>query len=181
MDALSDQYPLDVVWRSFELRPAGSPPISPAYRERIEAARPRFAAAMYDELGVTIHSGPFGINSRLSLIGAKVAEAAGAAKAYQDGVFKAYWQKGQDIGDEAVLIDIAAAAGIDRDAFKAGLDDEKFLNAVLADIDRAYEFGISAVPAMVFSEKYLVVGAQPTPILAGAVEKVIELESDAAG
>lgn len=181
LDALAEKYPIDVVWRSFELRPVGSPPISEAYRQRILEARPRFEAAMREEVGVTIKTGPFGINSRPALIGAKVAEEIGAGEAYHDRVFKAYWQDGRDISDVAVLVEIAEQSGIDAETFKERLDRESYKEEVLAEIDQAHEFGISAVPAMVFARKYLVVGAQPTPVLGNAIEKVIELEKQAAG
>lgn len=172
---------MEIRWRSFELRPVGSPPISEAYRQRILAARPGFIASMKEELGIDIHFGPFGINSRPSLIGAKVAEAAGLGDAYHAAVFEAYWQTGRDISQEEVLLDIASKVGIAPEQFKKGLDDDKYLQEVLVDIEQAHDFGISAVPALVFAQKYLVVGAQPTPVLAGMVEKVIEMETQAAG
>ncbi|RIK48763.1 MAG: DsbA family oxidoreductase, partial [Chloroflexi bacterium] len=92
---------MDVQWRSFELRPAGSPPMSPEYRERIAQGRPRLEAIAREQYGIELSQGPFGIDSRAALRGAKLAERAGLGKAYHAAVFHAYWVEGEDISDRA--------------------------------------------------------------------------------
>ncbi len=178
MEALAEQFPLDIHWRSFELRPAGSPPISEGYKQQILAARPRFSAAMREELGVEINSGPFGIDSRPALVGAKMAEAHDRGDAYHSAVFEAYWQHGEDISNREVLRDIAAQTGLPLDQFEAALNNEAYQNAVTFDVEQAHAAGITGVPALVFEEKYLVVGAHPTPALANMIQKVKALEAD---
>ncbi|MCA9869099.1 MAG: DsbA family protein, partial [Anaerolineae bacterium] len=105
------------------------------------------------------------------LIGAKVAEVAGVGDAYHNAVFRAYWQDAQDIGDRAVLAGIAADVGLDRDA---ALDDPRYEEAVLADVDLAHRYGLGGVPALVFQDKYLVSGAQPYETLVRVTEQVAE-------
>ncbi len=144
----------------------------PAYRARIEAARPGLYATAREQYGLELNMGPFGIDSRPALIGAKAAEAHGAGQAYHEAVFRAYWQQAADIGDRALLAELAAAVGLERGAFRAALDDPAHSAAVDADIAQAQAFGLSGVPAMVFAERYLVVGAQPYPLLRQAVEQV---------
>lgn len=145
----------------------------PEYRARIEAATPRLYATAREQYGLELNRGPFGIDSRPALVGAKYAEAMGAGEAYHDAVFRAYWQQAADIGDRALLAGLAAdAGGLDRAAFLAALDDPSHSAAVDADIDQARAYGLSGVPAMVFAERYLVVGAQPYPLLRQAVEQV---------
>lgn len=102
-------HPVDVVWRAFELRPKGSPPMPAEYRAKIEAGRPRLHAITREHYGVEMHQGPFGIDSRPALIGAKFAEAQGRGPAYHRGVMQAYWVLGRDISDIGVLAEIAAA------------------------------------------------------------------------
>jgi predicted DsbA family dithiol-disulfide isomerase len=41
VEKLASTHPVEVAWHSYELRPAGSPPIPEAYLKRIEAAQPQ--------------------------------------------------------------------------------------------------------------------------------------------
>lgn len=77
-------------------------------------------------------------------------------------LYRAYFTDGLDISDHTVLADRAAAAGLDRTAVVAYLDSESGTDETRAQIQEAYELGISGVPAFVFEEKYLVPGAVPT-------------------
>jgi predicted DsbA family dithiol-disulfide isomerase len=172
LERLAESYPVDVRWRSFELRPKGGPPISPEYRARIEANRPRLYAMAREQYGLELKQGPFGIDSRPSLIGAKYAEALGQGPAYHRAMFHAYWLDGRSIEDLATLRELAAQVGLDADAFEAALGEPAYLQAVLDDIALAQEFGITAVPTMIFGNKYLVQGAQPYETLVQVVERV---------
>jgi predicted DsbA family dithiol-disulfide isomerase len=172
LDRLQREEPVTIVWRSFELRPKGSPPLPAEYRARIEAARPQLYATARAQYGLELNSGPFGIDSRPALVGAKYAEAQGRGEAYHRAVFAAYWQQAADIGDLSTLAGIAEGVGLDRDGFLAALADPAYDEAVAADVDQAQAYGLTGVPAMVFADKYLVVGAQPYPTLKQAVAQV---------
>jgi predicted DsbA family dithiol-disulfide isomerase len=163
---------VEVVWHSFELRPEGSPPMPEAYRQRIEAGRPRLEAIAREYYGLTLNPGPTGISSRRALTGAKYAERQGAGDAYHEAAFRAYWQEARSIDDVNVLREIAASAGLDADAFAAALDDPAYDAEVQADVMQAYRMGISGVPALVFERKYLVSGAQPYDVLRQVVEQI---------
>ena len=163
---------LAIHWRSFELRPAGAPPIPPEYRARIEASRPQLMQVARERYNRELNPGPFGIDSRPALIGAKFAEQSGAGPAYHDGVMRAYWQAARDISDRTVLAEIAAAAGMERAAFIAALDDPTFDAAVQQDVELARQYGLNGVPALVFDNRYLVSGAQPVDVLRRIVDQI---------
>lgn len=171
MERLEQVYDITIAWRSFELRPPGSPPLPAAYRARIEQARPQFIARAREEYGLDVKPGPFGINSRPALIGEKYAESQGRGRAFHDAVIQAYWQDAQDISDVQLLADLAVAAGLDRERFLAALQTEAVEAEMLADVALAHEYGLTGVPALVFNDKYLVVGAQPYPILEQVVKQ----------
>lgn len=172
MERLRTTHPITLQWRSFELRPQGGPPLPPEYRARIEASRPRLYAMAREHYGLELNSGPFGIDSRPALIGAKFAESRGLGDAYHRRVFRAYWQEAADISDAGLLADLATEVGIDRAAFLAALADPAYAAAVDADIAQAQAYGLSAVPATVIAGRYLVEGAQPYDYLAQAIAQI---------
>lgn len=165
-------------WYAYELRPPGSPPIPPAYLERIKETRPRMEAMAREEYDLEINVGPFGISSRAALIGAKYAETHGVGEAYNVAVLQAYWQEARDIGDTAVLSHIAAAVGLDPDDYLAALAEPQWTEAVLADVEQAVNYGLSGVPALIIADKYLISGARPYPALAQAVEEIGRREGE---
>jgi predicted DsbA family dithiol-disulfide isomerase len=173
LEKLKQNYDVVTRWRSYELRPAGSPPISPEYRARIEQSRPVFAQSMKQEHGVDIWPGPFGIDSRPSLIVEKFAEAQGAGDAFHDAAQRAYWAEGRDLASHEVLGDLLRQAGLKPNQLEAALSDPRYEAAVDEDIALARDFGLEGVPALVFNDKYLITGAQPYAMLARAVEQIL--------
>jgi predicted DsbA family dithiol-disulfide isomerase len=122
--------------------------------------------------GLQINEGPFGIDSRPALIGAKYAEAQGVGPAYHARVLRAYWEEAVNLEDLAALKQLAADAGLDPQAFETALADEQYDNEVTRDIMTAYQSGINGVPALLFDGKYFVSGAQPYDVLAGVVDQI---------
>ena len=143
-----------------------------AYRQRIEAGRPQFEAMALERYGIKITQGPFGIDSRPALIGAKYAEELRVGKAYHDAMFRAYWQDARHIDQQDVLLDVAQSVGLEPEAFTTALENPAYLQLVLADINQAQAMGLQGVPAMIFAEKYLVSGAQPYEVLVKVVGDV---------
>lgn len=143
----------------------------PQYLARIEASRPALIARARDEYGLEINPGPFGINSRPALIGEKYAEQHGLGKAFHDAVIEAYWSQGQNLEDKSLLADMAEAVGLERDAFLAGLETPEYEETMLQDVAQAHAYGLTAVPALVFDDKYLVVGAQPYAVLKRVIQQ----------
>ena len=172
MEKLKQAYAVEVIWHAYELRPIGSPPIPPEYLARIKATEPRLNKMAREQYNLELNRGPLGIHSRSALVGAKVAEAEGKGPQYHDAVFRAYWQRANNIGDVDVLAEIARSIGLERESFLAALQDERYAARVDADIDEAYSYGLTGVPALIFGRRYLVSGAQPYEVLRQVVEKV---------
>jgi len=172
LEQLKQSHDVEVIWRSYELRPQGSPPIPPEYLARIKATEPRLNRMAREHYGLELNRGPMGVPSRSALIGAKYAEAQGKGPHYHDTVFRAYWQRANNIGDVDVLAEIAQSIGLKREAFLAALQDKSYEARVVNDIEQAYQYGLTGVPALVFDSRYLVSGAQPYDVLQQVVEKV---------
>jgi len=163
---------VEITWRSFELRPVDGPPPSPEYLAKVKAGRPQFYAMAKERYGLDLNPGPFGINSRPALIGAKYAEEQGQGEAYQAAIFQAYWMEGRNIAEVAVLQEIAGEIGLDGEAFLAALETEDYRAAMLAEVEQAHAYGITAVPSLILDNKYLVVGAQPYEVLTDVVDQI---------
>jgi predicted DsbA family dithiol-disulfide isomerase len=172
LEKLTESHGVTIEWRSFELRPKSGPPISEEYKARILANRPRMKQMAWEMYGLQINEGPFGIDSRPVLVGAKYAEAQGHGPAYHERVLRAYWEEAENLEDIATLKRLAADAGLDPDAFEAALSEKDYDHQVTRDVLTAYQSGINGVPALIFDGKYFVSGAQPYEVLADVVEQI---------
>ncbi|NNE51582.1 MAG: DsbA family oxidoreductase [Sulfitobacter sp.] len=88
-------------------------------------------------------------------------------------LLNAHFTQGRDVSDEAVLTDVAASVGLDREAAVEVLSSGR-----LAEDTRAHEAfwtskGISGVPSMIFAGKYLLTGAQGAETYAQMLRKII--------
>jgi predicted DsbA family dithiol-disulfide isomerase len=168
---LGETEPLEVEWHAFELRPKGSPPISREYRARIEAGRPVFAARLKRDYGIEINQGPFEINTQSLHALKKYADAQGKGNEFHQAALDAYWMHARDVSAPNVQRELLAQVGLDANLEEI-LAQEAYRERVIADEQFAYENEITGVPALVFDQKYLVVGAQPVDVLKQVAAKV---------
>jgi predicted DsbA family dithiol-disulfide isomerase len=76
------------------------------------------------------------------------AEEKGMGQSTHRALFEAFLRQGRDIGRVDVLIDIAAALGLEVTEAKAVLDVDRFAAAVVRSRDEAAGFGIHEPPAL---------------------------------
>jgi predicted DsbA family dithiol-disulfide isomerase len=91
---------------------------------------------------------------RLSLIAAPEGRLAGVV----DGVFRAYFEQGRDIADEAELVEIGRAAGLSASALQAFADPAAELEVLGAEERRLRSLGVANVPNLLFNGHVLVPG-----------------------
>lgn len=96
---------------------------------------------------------------------------AGKEEAMVERLFAAYFSEGRDIGDASVLAELAAAVGMDADAVRARLATDEDRAAIAAEIDEAYQIGVTGVPTFIVDRRYGVVGAHPAEAIANAIRK----------
>ncbi len=104
-------------------------------------------------------------NSRLAQELAKWADSQPGFESIHDALYRAYFADGKNIGDPAVLRDIALSVGLPADGVRGVLVDRSCRNAVDADWRKARQYGITGVPSFVAGGNK-VVGAQPYDVLA---------------
>ena len=78
----------------------------------------------------------------------------------KQALFAAHFTHGRNISDNAVLADIAAETGLDRNEALAVLEDQRFAKEVREAEQHWQQQGIQSVPAVIFNERHLVSGAQ---------------------
>lgn len=104
-------------------------------------------------------------NTRLAQELSAWARATGRAS-LDDRLFRAVHAEARNVGEESVLIEIVAEAGLPVDEARTVLADRTFQAAVDADWARARQLGVTGVPTYVVAEPASgrlrgVVGAQP--------------------
>jgi len=180
LDLLRQTRLIEVEFRAYELRPAGTPPIPPEieaqYRERIAAGWPRVQQMARERFGLELKrmDDPAPRPTRLAHIGAKFASAQGQGAAYHLAVFRAHWQELRDISSVDTLAEIARAVGLDDAAFRAALENPEYRDEVETDEYWAAQQQLSGVPAFIFAERYLVSGAQPVEVLQQVVDRCVQ-------
>ena len=79
---------------------------------------------------------------------------------FHDGVFRAYFVDGVNIGLVSELLDLARSVGLPENEARTVLEERTHKNAVDEDWNRSLNMGIRAVPTFVAQGQALV-GAQP--------------------
>ena len=125
----------------------------------MQAAQTRLQALMEAE-GLPYRSRTHTYNSRLAQEVAKWAETKPGGEAVHDALFKAYFADGRNIGDSAVLVDVARSVGLPADEAAAALRERRYRTGVDADWAKSREYGVTGVPTFVAGGRG-VVGAQP--------------------
>jgi predicted DsbA family dithiol-disulfide isomerase len=89
----------------------------------------------------------------------------------KEALMKAYFTEGRDVGDRAVLADIAATVGVTGDipAFLAGDGGQQQVQEYLSTAARLQ---ISGVPFFIFDGRHALAGAQAPEVFAQALEAV---------
>jgi predicted DsbA family dithiol-disulfide isomerase len=158
-----------------ELHP-GTPQYGQALSEKfkgmdVEAmiANLRKAGAPYQ-----IEFGPLRIlaNSRKALEAGEFARDHGKFHEFHAQVFHAYFTETRDIGDLAVLLDLAQAVGLDAKELKQALDDGRYLPRLEQAIEEARRYGITGTPTFIINNQYAIVGAQPLERVRAALRQI---------
>jgi predicted DsbA family dithiol-disulfide isomerase len=100
------------------------------------------------------------------------AKQAGKQAEVVKALFEAYWRDGKDVGDPAVLADIAGAAGMDKAEVARLLPTPTDVKEVMEEVQHAYQLGISGVPTFIINDRYGISGAQEAASLAEAIKQV---------
>ncbi len=97
------------------------------------------------------------------------ASVGGAQDRVVERLFQLYFEEGRDIGERALLVEVARECGMDAEAAAKLLADGHDVEAVRAEIAQAQSLGVTGVPFFIFASRFGVSGAQSVEVLATAI------------
>ena len=154
---------LRVEWKSYLLRPDPTRPDLERFRAYAQGWRrqaqlePRATFRLWDtDTQPPGHSLP-------AAAAAKLAASYGAegSDRYRHALFAAYFTDNRTISDRGVLAAVAGECGLPAEDFGRRLDEEwaEHVDAVFDDFSDALEVGVTAVPAVVVDDDFVLRGA----------------------
>lgn len=173
---------IEVVWHSFELDPyiktdagksiydhlAENKGISRQQAEQMVTYSTRIA----EEAGLKFNQEKSVVaNSFKAHRLIQFAKTKGLGDKAEEELFKAYFEGGKNIDDQATLAQIGVSIGLDNKELAGVLSSGIFEKEVREDEDEAQRIGIHGVPFFIFDQKYAVSGAQSPEVFSGALEQ----------
>jgi len=124
---------------------------------------------MSEQMGVTMNLPPIQPRTRRAHEAARWARSTGHFNAFHEALFRAFFERGADIGQEKVLVQLALDAGLDGEALDACLAARVYEEGVQGDLDEAARLEITGVPAFVSDSGKILSGVQTVDTLLGFV------------
>lgn len=124
--------------------------------------------------GIVFSERTFTANSHKALLLAEAAKEEGSVvfEALNEGLFRAYFTEGRNIGDPQVLRDVAQAAGVPAGRFEQAWSDAAYEERLARDHAAAAEIGITGIPFFIVNDRWILEGAVPVELLREAARKV---------
>ncbi|MFS8050268.1 DsbA family oxidoreductase [Rhizobium sp. BR 314] len=188
---VQDEVGVDLNWRPYRLNP-DYPPEGVDQKKALEqklggAERVAQGHKMLTDLGRevgikfdfdAIEIGPNTLDAH-RLIHWAVTESREKQDKVVDALFKANFEEGRNVGDHAVLLDIAEKVGLDRSVIATLLASDADRDLIIGEIEAAQKIGVSGVPFFIFDQQYAVSGAQTPDVLAGALRDIAKMKAEA--
>ena len=167
LDRLREEYDLKINWCFLEIHPD-----TPSEGMEIEALGYPDArwqqmmdnlSRLAQEEGITFQPHTFTTNSHKSLLLAEAAKEAGADVFYalHRRLFEAFFTEGQNIGDEAVLTELACESGVPGEVLERAWADDRYEKRLQQYLAAAHELDVRATPTIFFGERQRLDGALP--------------------
>jgi len=167
LERLREHYDLKINWCFLEIHPQtpaeGMPVSALGYSDPLWKKMMDNLAVMAEEDGIDFLPHDYTSNSHKALLLAEASREAGVDVFYRlhRGLFEAFFSEGLNIGDEAVLREIARQAGVPDDLVMRAWSDAKYEQRLGDYMAAARDLDVTATPTIFFSEKVRLSGALP--------------------
>ena len=175
---LSEEFDVRVERRFLEIHPETPPegrPISelgypPDQWARLMENLERMGKAE----GIVFSERTFTTNSHKALLLAEATKKDGSVvfEALNEGLFRAYFTEGRNIGDPQVLLDVAQAAGVPTGRLEQAWSDAAYEERLGEDREAAARIGITGIPVFIVDSRWIIEGAVPVEMLREAAKKI---------
>jgi predicted DsbA family dithiol-disulfide isomerase len=124
--------------------------------------------------GIVFSERTFTTNSHKALLLAEAAKEEGPEvfEALNEGLFRAYFTEGRNIGDLQVLREVAQAAGVPAGRLEQAWSDAAYEERLVRDHAAAAEIGITGIPVFIIDNRWILEGAVPVEMLREAAKKI---------
>jgi 2-hydroxychromene-2-carboxylate isomerase len=103
--------------------------------------------------GPAVSTGVAALGAKASDQGERTGLSSPVVAAFSQAVFRAYWERDEDISNRSVLGTIAETVGLDRAATIQAIDTPEIRNELIAITDRAVERGVFGAPTFLVGEE----------------------------
>ncbi len=142
--------------------------ITPDYLEQLRSNFRRLA----EEANLPIGDFDFVAHTKLPLMIGEVAKEQGVHDPYHRAVFRAYWEKGDNIGEWEVLEPIMAQVGLNFSARDLSARYAELEAVMQTSFEHGRRLGISGIPTFIIGNRGLV-GAHPYATLKQMAEETL--------
>jgi len=124
--------------------------------------------------GIVFSERTFTTNSHKAILLAEAAKKEGPVvfEALNEGLFRAYFTEGRNIGDPQVLRDVAQAAGVPAGRLEQAWSDAAYEERLVRDHAAAAGIGITGIPVFIVDGRWILEGAVPVEMLREAAKKI---------
>ena len=171
---------VDVEWRPFYLY-WDTPPEGRELPDYVKQARAKGSEERLSQIagsyGMKFASTKRIYNTRLAHEATEYAREHGKASEFHRVVFRKVYADGEDISQWNVLRFAAEEVGLEADEMQSEVESGKYTEEVAAQVQEAYQIGVTGVPTYVINNRYAIVGAQPYEIFKNALARILNQEN----
>ena len=173
--------PFDIFWRPFQLNPdmpAGGMNRREYLERKFGAER---AKVFYKQIEDNAKS--VGLDVRFDLIEKtpntfdahrliRWSRSTGVQNAVVNQLFVRYFERGEDLGDRDLLLEVGESAGMERDVLATLYANDADRELLETEEATAREIGVNGVPTFIVANKHVVTGAQPPDLWENVLDEL---------
>lgn len=111
-------------------------------------------------------------NSHLALATGEFSKEAGKFSEFHESAFREYFNKGKDIGDINIILDICKELSMDTDELIKKLEVGYYDKSLADVLHWSHSNSINSIPTFIIDDEYEIVGSQPIAAFRSLLNKI---------